>query len=247
MSGHSKWATIKHKKAAKDARRGAAFTKFANLIAVAARSGGDPATNFKLRLAVDKAKLAGVPNANIDRAIMKGTGEGGGAQVEEIIYEGYGPAGVAVLVETATDNRNRTAPEVRAAFNKHGGRMGETGSVAFQFEQKGIVRIKASDAEAATLAAIDAGAEDVDDSEPGLVTVYTAPTQLAAVQKQLEAAGYEAESAELAYEPKQVVQITDAKTASIVVRLMDALDELDDVTNTYANFDIPEEVLSAVD
>src|SRR5476649_1039714 len=152
MSGHSKWASIKHQKGIKDARRGASFTKFANLISVAARAGADPAMNFKLRLAVDSAKKAGVPNANIDRAIKRGSGQDGGGAFEEVTYEGYGPGGVAIIVETATDNRNRTAPEVRTAFSKHGGSLGTPGSVAYQFSQRGVIVLPTSDFEAATMA-----------------------------------------------------------------------------------------------
>jgi YebC/PmpR family DNA-binding regulatory protein len=242
MSGHSKWASIKHQKGIKDARRGASFTKFANLISVAARAGADPAMNFKLRLAVDSAKKAGVPNANIDRAIKRGSGQDGGGTFEEIMYEGYGPGGVAVLVETATDNRNRTAPEVRSAFTKHGGSLGTSGSVAYQFTQRGVIIIAAQDLEAATMAAIEAGAEDVEEGESQLI-VYTKPTDLDAVRKGLTEAGYEVEKAELSYEPNTTIQVTDEATARKLMRLMDHLDELDDVTNTYANFDVAPELM----
>jgi YebC/PmpR family DNA-binding regulatory protein len=239
MSGHSKWATIKHQKAAKDAKRGASFTKFANLIAVAARSGADPATNFKLRLAVDQARKSGVPTTNIERAIKKGAGTDGGAAFEEVLYEGYGPAGVAVMVATATDNRNRTAAEVRSAFTKHGGSLGTTGSVAYQFAHKGVIEIKASDAEAATLDAIEAGADDIDEFEGGLI-VYTGPTELDAVRSKLTEAGYEVESAELTYIPQTMVAVS-GKPAETTSKLMDALDELDDVTGTYSNADMGDE------
>ncbi len=242
MSGHSKWASIKHQKGIKDARRGASFTKFANLISVAARSGADPTMNFKLRLAMDAAKKAGVPNANIDRAIRRGSGQDDGGTFEEITYEGYGPAGVAVIVETATDNRNRTGPEVRSAFTKHGGSLGTTGSVAFQFTQRGVVVIAATDLEAATMAAIEAGAEDVDEGEDELV-VYTHPTELDVVRKGLVAAGYSVVKAELSFEPNTTVPVTDESTAGKLMRLMDSLDELDDVTATYANFDIAPELM----
>ncbi len=238
MSGHSKWATIKHKKGIKDARRGAAFTKFANLISVAARSGGDPATNFKLRLAVEGAKRAGVPNTNIDRAIAKGSGAAGGAQIEEITYEGYGPGGVAVLVQTATDNRNRTGAEVRSAFTKHGGSLGTAGSVAYQFDQKGVINIETADFEKATLDAIEAGADDIDEGE-GEITVYTTPNQLETVRSNLAAAGYNADTAELQFIPKTTVAVDD-KAATTLMKLMDALDELDDVTGTAANFELPD-------
>jgi YebC/PmpR family DNA-binding regulatory protein len=239
MSGHSKWATIKHQKGIKDARRGAAFTKYANLISVAARSGADPAMNFRLRLAIDKAKKAGVPNNNIERSIARGAGTDGGAALEEVLYEGYGPGGVALMVMTATDNRNRTAAEVRSAFTKHGGSLGTAGSVAYQFAQKGIIEIKAKDSEQATLDAIEAGAEDIDEIEDGLI-VYTAPTDLDSVRKNLTDAGYEVESAELSYIPGNMVAV-EGKPAETVGKLMDALDELEDVTDTYTNAELPEE------
>src|SRR5476651_1066909 len=162
MSGHSKWASIKHQKGIKDARRGASFTKFANLISVAPRAGADPTSNFKLRLAIDLARKSGVPNANIDRAIKRGAGLDGMAVFEEITYEGYGPGGVAIIVETATDNRNRTAPEVRSAFTKHGGSLGTPGSVAYQFTKAGVIVVPTKDSEAATMDAIEAGAEDIE-------------------------------------------------------------------------------------
>lgn len=239
MSGHSKWATIKHQKGVKDARRGASFTKFANLISVAARSGADPGTNFKLRLAVDKARKSGVPSNNIERAIKRGAGLDGGAALEEVLYEGYGPGGVAVMVGTATDNRNRTAAEVRSAFTKLGGSLGTVGSVAYQFDQKGIIEIKAVDTEVATLAAIEAGAEDIDEIPGGLI-VYTVPTELDAVRKALSEAGYDIESAELTYLPKTMVAV-EGKTAETIAKLMDTLDELDDVTATHTNADLVEE------
>jgi len=242
MSGHSKWASIKHQKAVKDARRGASFTKFANLISVAARGGADPATNFKLRLAVDSAKKAGVPNANIDRAIKRGSGQDGGGTFEEITYEGYGPGGVAIIVETATDNRNRTAPDVRSAFGKHGGTMGTAGSVAYQFTQRGVVVIDAADLEAATMDAIEAGAEDVEEGE-GQLIVYTKPTELDLVRKALTEKNYTVEKAELSFEPNTTVAVTDETTARKLIRLMDALDELDDVTATFTNFDISPELM----
>lgn len=241
MSGHSKWATIKHKKAAKDSKRGASFTKFANLISVAARQGGDPETNFRLRLAIDKARKSGVPNNNIDRAIKKGTGEGGGAAFEEIIYEGYGPGGVAVIVECATDNRNRTAAEVRSAFTKHGGSLGTTGSVVFQFEQRGMIQIPTKDMDSATMAAIEAGADDIEEGE-GELHVYTAPTKLDSVRKNLQAASFDIDSAELSYVPKNTVT-ADEKVATTLMKMLDALDDLDDVTNTHMNADISDEIM----
>ena len=237
MSGHSKWASIKHQKGIKDARRGASFTKFATLISVAARSGADVATNFKLRLAIELARKSGVPNVNIDRAVKRGAGLEGGAAFEEVTYEGYGPGGVAVMVETATDNRNRTASDVRAAFSKHGGGLGTTGSVAYQFTQSGLIVIRATDLDVATMDAIECGAEDVEEGEGELI-VYTKPTDLDLVRKALTGKGYEVVKAELSFEPNATVSVTDEATARKLIRLMDALDLLDDVTGTYTNFDI---------
>ncbi len=242
MSGHSKWASIKHQKAIKDSRRGASFTKFATLISVAARHGADPETNFRLRIAVDKARKAGVPNANIERAIKRGSGQEGGNAFEEVTYEGYAPSGVAVMVETATDNRNRTAAEVRSAFTKHGGSLGTTGSVAYQFVQRGVIAINATDMETATMDAIEAGAEDVEEGADQLI-VYTKPTELDAVRRGLAEKRYTVERAELSYEPTNIIAVADEATAKKIMKLMDALDDLDDVTNTYANFDIAPELM----
>lgn len=246
MSGHSKWASIKHQKGIKDARRGASFTKFAALISVAARAGADPDSNFKLRLAIDLARKSGVPNANIDRAVKRGSGQDGATAFEEITYEGYGPGGAAVIVETATDNRNRTAPEVRSAFTKHGGSLGTPNSVAFQFTQRGVIVAPAADLDTATMDAIEAGAEDVEEGE-GQLVVYTKPTDLDHVRKALAAKKYEIEKAELSFEPNTIVTVADEATARKLMRLMDALDELDDVTNTYANFDIAPELMDQLD
>jgi YebC/PmpR family DNA-binding regulatory protein len=242
MSGHSKWASIKHQKGVKDARRGASFTKFAALISVAARQGADPATNFQLRLAVDLARKSSVPNANIERAIRRGAGLDGATAFEEVVYEGYGSGGAAVIVEAATDNRNRTGPDVRAAFSKHGGALGTPGSVLYQFTQRGVVVVPAKDLDAATMDAIEAGAEDVEEGDGELI-VYTKPTELDAVRKGLAEKGYHAERAELSFEPNTTVTVTDEATARKLMRLMDALDDLDDVTNTYANFDIAPELM----
>lgn len=242
MSGHSKWHSIKHQKAAADAKRGAAFTKLANAVALAAKKGGaDPETNFSLRLAIQKAKAANMPAANIERSIKRGSGQLGGDQIEEITYEGYGPGGAAIIIETATDNRNRTGPDVRTALGKSGGRMADAGSVAFQFDHKGVIRLQPQDTEIATLDAIEAGADDVevDDDE---VVVYTLANQLNAVQTKLTEGGYEVKSAELAYVPKITIVIEDEKAARQLLRLMDALDEMDDVTATHANFDLSDEL-----
>lgn len=243
MSGHSKWETIKRQKGANDAKRGAIFTKLGNAIAIAARSGADPDMNFALRMAIDKAKAANMPNANIQKAIDRGSGKLGGEQIQEVLYEGYGSGGVAVLVECATDNVNRTYPEVRLAFSKHGGNIAEKGAVAFQFARKGMIRAVGSGDEF-MLTALDAGAEDV--IEEGVESmVYTDPKELAKVRDDLKSAGIEILEASLTYVPNNTVEINDRETAGKIMRMMDALDDLDDVTATHVNFDIPEELLAA--
>lgn len=241
MSGHSKWSTIKREKGAKDAARGALFTKLGNAIAIAARGGADPDMNFALRLAIDKARAANMPLANIQRSIDRGSGKLGGEQIQEVMYEGYGPGGVAILVECATDNINRTYPEVRLAFSKHGGNIAEKGAVAFQFERKGSIRVKGSGDEL-MMQALEAGAEDVQE-EGAESVVYTDPKELAKVRDALVAAGIEVVEAELTFVPNNTVEITDEATAGKIMRLMDALDACDDVTNTHVNFDIPEALL----
>ena len=242
MSGHSKWSTIKRQKGVKDAARGAIFTKLGNAIALAARGGADPDTNFSLRLAIDKAKTANMPLSNIQRAIDR-VSDKSAAQVQEVIYEGYGPGGVAILVECATDNINRTYPEVRLAFSKHGGNIAEKGAVAFQFDHKGMIRVKGS-GDDVMLAALDAGAEDVQE-EGAESIIYTDAKQLAQVRDTLRDSNIEILEAELTYVPNNTVAINDAATAGKIMRLMDALDDQDDVTTTHVNFDIPEELLGA--
>ncbi|GAC1391205.1 MAG: YebC/PmpR family DNA-binding transcriptional regulator [Candidatus Saccharimonadales bacterium] len=243
MSGHSKWSTIKRQKGAKDAARGAIFTKLGNAIALAARTGGDPETNFSLRLAIDKAKGVNMPLANIQRSIDRGSGKLGGEQIQEVMYEGYGPGGVAILVECATDNLNRTYPEVRLAFSKHGGNIAEKGAVAFQFARKGLIRVKQS-GDDFILSALDAGADDVQDEE-GEAYIYTDPKELAKVRANLENASFTIEEAELTYIPLNTVLVEDAATAGKIMRLMDALDALDDVSATHVNFEIPEELMNS--
>lgn len=241
MSGHSKWSTIKRQKGAKDAARGALFTKLGNTIAVAARSGGDPEMNFALRLAIDKAKAANMPMANIQRSIDRGSGKLGGEQIQELMYEGYGPGGVAILVEVATDNVNRTLPEVRSAFSKHGGRLAEKGAVAFQFDHKSLVRVKGTGDEI-LMAAIDAGAEDVlDDGDESVI--YSGPGDLAKIRDTLASEGLEITDAELTYLPNNTVSIEDKETANKILNLMNTLEDIDDVTNTHVNFDIDESLL----
>lgn len=242
MSGHSKWSTIKREKGAKDAARGAVFTKLGNALAMAARSGTDPDTNFALRLAIDKAKAANMPSANIQRAIDR-VKDKSAAQLQEVLYEGYGPGGVAILAECATDNINRTYPEVRLAFSKHGGNIAEKGAVVFQFDRKGMIRVRGN-GDDLLMRAIDAGAEDMQEEGEESV-IYTAATDLAKVRDTLKEQGVEITEAELTYVPNTSVEVTDEATAGKIMRLMDALDACDDVVNTHVNFDIPEELLSA--
>ncbi len=247
MAGHSKWASIKHKKKATDAKRGALFTKLTRAITVAAREGGgDPDGNPALVLAIQKAKDASMPKDNIERAIAKGTGADQDADAfEAIVYEGYGPGGVAVLVEALTDNRNRTSSDVRHAFSKHGGNLGEPGSVNWIFEKKGQIVVDASRyGEDDLMAAVDAGAEDV--AEDGdVLEVVTGPTDLAAVRGALEQAGVELQSAELVMRPTNRIEIEESQAASLM-RLLDTLEDNDDVQAVHANFDVDADVLERV-
>jgi YebC/PmpR family DNA-binding regulatory protein len=249
VSGHSKWSTIKHKKGAADAKRGKLFSKLSRAIMVAAKEGGgDPVTNLALQNAIEKARSYSMPKDNIERAIAKGSGEGAdGSAFEAVVYEGYGPEGVAVLVEALTDNRNRTASEVRHQFSKHGGNLGATGAVAWQFERLGVVLVPSDgvDEEELLLAAADAGAEDVE-RDGDTFQVSCPPEQLAVVRVSLEGAGYAIDSAELSMVPKTTVEIGDESVARKVVRLIEGLEDSDDVQDVYANFDIPEAVLEAV-
>lgn len=237
MSGHSKWSTIKRQKGLADAKRGAVFTKIGNQIAIAARAGADPTLNSVLAMVIEKAKAANMPQSNIQRAIDR-VADKSAAQLEEITYEAYGPGGVGIIIETATDNRNRTFPEVRHALTKNGGSVAEPGSVAFQFERKGIIHVEAS-GEDALLTVLDAGAEDAQE-EDGELVVYTAPTDLAKAREAINASGLKVTSAELGYVPKNNVPITDEETIAKVLKVLDALDDLDDVTNVHTNADIQE-------
>jgi YebC/PmpR family DNA-binding regulatory protein len=246
MSGHSKWHSIKHKKGAADAKRGKIFTRHANLITIAARAGGgDPDMNSSLRLAIDNAKKENVPNDNIERAIKRGTGEDKGAtQIEELKYEGYGPGKTAVIVECLTDNKNRTLTNIRTIFNKSGGNLGESGSVAWMFERKGVITINAegNNPDDVELTAIDAGAEDIE-REDNIIEVYTASNNLTTVAENLKNAGFEPENAEVQMIPKQTVKIEDENTAKKVLDFMDALEDDPDVSNVSSNFDINYEVM----
>jgi YebC/PmpR family DNA-binding regulatory protein len=245
MSGHSKWASIKHKKAATDAKKGKAFTQAANMVTIAAKEGGgDPSMNFKLRLAIDKAKAVNMPVSNIERAIKRGTGEGGVGQVEELKYEGYGQGGVAILVETVTDNKNRTSSEVRSTLTKNGGRMAEAGAVSWVFDQKGQI-VSNDTSEEAMLTAIDAGASDVEE-EDGKLFIYSDISSIKSIKEALEGIDKKVESAELTSKPKNYVKIADEEMAKKILKLIDALESLEDVTAVYANFDIPEDILEKV-
>jgi YebC/PmpR family DNA-binding regulatory protein len=248
MSGHSKWATIKRKKGAADAKRSNEFAKLMRFVEVAARAGGsgDPKANMTLATAIDKARAASVPNDNIERAIKRGTGElEGGARYEEVVYEGYAPGGVAMFVETLTDNRNRTAQEVRHAFTRNGGNLGEAGSVAWMFHRKGVIQIEKSagpDEERLLEIVLEAGAEDLGDSE-STWEVTTDPTTFAPVRDALETAGVSMLSAELSMVPQTTVPVERGQ-AKQVLSLLEALEDLDDVQSVSANFDIPEAVMA---
>ncbi|MFQ5341025.1 MAG: YebC/PmpR family DNA-binding transcriptional regulator [Anaerolineae bacterium] len=245
MSGHSKWANIKHRKAAQDAKRGKVFTTLAREITVAARSGGDdPQFNFRLRLAIDRAKAANMPNDTIERAIKRGTGEIEGVQFEDITYEAYAPHGIALLIQVVTDNRNRTVAELRKVFNRQGGSLGATGSVMWQFDRKGriVVQTDGSDPEELALLAIDAGADDFEIDE-GLVSVYTVPADLEAVKNELERNGASITDAELTLVPKTPLEL-DEEQALKTLRLMEALEDLDDVQQVVSNLNISDELVA---
>jgi YebC/PmpR family DNA-binding regulatory protein len=245
MSGHSKWATIKRKKGAIDAKRGKIFTKLIREIATAARlGGGDPDGNPRLRLVMDKARAANMPKDNIERAIKKGTGEGSDAQYEEVVYEGYGPGGVAILLETLTDNRNRTVGEIRHVLSKHGGNLGASGCVSFLFEKKGVLTFDRAglDGDALLEAALEAGAEDVIESD-GSVEVKTAPGDFEAVRDALAKAGFSAGDATLGMLPTTTTKL-EGPDAQAMLKLAELLEDLDDVQNVYANFDISDEEMA---
>lgn len=239
MSGHSKWATIKRQKGVNDAKRGAVFTKLGNQIAVAARGGADPTMNSALAMAIEKAKAANMPLSNIQRAIDRVTDKNAAA-LEEVTYEGYGPGGIGIIVETATDNRNRTYPEVRTALTKNGGTLADPGSVAFQFTRKGVIRVEGA-GEEALLTVLDAGAEDAVE-EDGEITVYTDAKELASVRDALNEAGMSVKDAELAYVPNNVIEVTDAEVARKAMKLLDILDDLDDVVNVHSNLEVTDGV-----
>jgi len=246
MSGHSKWHSIKHQKGVTDARRGQLFTKLTREIIIAAREGGgNTEANFRLRLAIQKARDSNMPMDNIDRSIKKGTGELEGGSLAELTLEGYGPNGIAILVSALSDNRNRTIQEVRSTFSRHGGSLGESGCVAWLFDSKGLIMVKAEsvDPDELALAAIDAGAEDVK-VEDDYVEVYTVPEELEKVRATLEGNNVAIESSELFKEPKSLIEL-DEKAAMQTLKLLDKLEENDDVQNVFSNADIPDAVMEA--
>jgi YebC/PmpR family DNA-binding regulatory protein len=249
VSGHSKWSSIKHKKGAADAKRGKLFSKLSRAIIVAAKEGGpDPAANLALQNAIEKARSYSMPKDNIERAIARGSGgDSDGQDFETVVYEGYGPGGVAVIVEALTDNRNRTASEVRHAFDKNDGNLGTSGAVTWLFERRGVVLVPTEgvDEDELTLAAAEGGADDVS-LDGSTYEIVSAPDALTAVRAAVEGAGFPVDSAELTMRPKTTVEVADEAAAKKILRLMDQLEENDDVQDVYANFDIPEQVLEAV-
>lgn len=249
MSGHSKWAKIKRQKAVVDAKKGAVYAKMSREIIVAARlGGGDPNANFRLRQAIDRAKAEGVPNDNIARAIEKGAGSGGSDNLEELTYEGYGPGGIAIMARCATDNRHRTAGDLRSYFSKHGGNMGETGCVGWMFTERGEITINRSASlseDDLLLAAVDAGADDLDTADDETLTAICKPQNLEAVRNALAKAGYDIATAAVTIAPLSTVSVTDAEQAKQLLRLLDALEYHDDVQYVYANFDMDTNLLQA--
>ena len=246
MSGHSHWAGIKRRKAAQDAKRGAAFQKLIkDVIAAAKAGGGTPDSNFRLKIAVDRAKEGNVPIDNIERGIKKGSGELGGS-MEEVLYEGYGPNGVAVMVQTMTDNRNRTAPEIRSLFTKCGGAIGEVGCVAWNFDRKGTINITGDgiDEDELLMAAVDAGADDMSPSDEGGYEVTCEPTSLSQVAEKLKNAGYNVDSMDIVMVPKTTVAVNNKSEAEKLLNMVERFEDSDDVEAVYSNFDIPEEILA---
>ena len=249
MSGHSKWANIKHRKAAQDAKRGNLFQKLVRAIIIAAKDGGgDPAMNMRLKTAIERAKAVSVPNDNITRAIKRGTGELGDISYDELTYEVIGPSGIAVLVNVMTDNRNRTTPEIRALLARNGGQMGSEGSVAWMFDRKGVIEVKGRniDEDELMTLGLDSGMSDMEANDEGF-TLYCEPSDLDTLQKALEDAKYVVDNAEVSMIAKTPVEVSDPEAARKVLRLVDALEEHDDVQNVYSNFDIPDEVASKIE
>ena len=248
MSGHSKWANIKHRKAGQDAKKGVAFQKLVkNIIAAAKAGGGDPNANFRLKVAIERARAGNVPIDNIERGIKRGTGELGGA-MEEIIYEGYGPNGVAVMVQAMTDNRNRTAPEMRSLFTKCGGAIGELGCVAWNFDRKGTIEVvgEGIDEEELLMAAIEAGADDMTAEDDGF-EITCDPTLVSSIGEALKNAGYNVDSMEIEMVPKNTVAVNNKSEAEKLLSMVERFEDNDDVQAVYANFDIPEDILAEID
>ncbi|EHM10053.1 DNA-binding regulatory protein, YebC/PmpR family [Thermanaerovibrio velox DSM 12556] len=249
MAGHSKWANIKHRKAAQDAKKGAAYQRLTKAIIAAAKAGGgDPNANFRLKVAIERARAGNVPMDNIERAIKRGTGEIEGAVYEEVTYEGYGPAGVAIMVEAMTDNRNRTAAEIRSIFTKGGGAIGEAGCVAWNFDRKGLVKVDASGVDEASLldVAAEAGAEDMQ-LEGDVFEIYCDPSVMSEVGEAIKNAGYTVSNMEIAMIPKNTVTISTKEEAAKVLALIDKFEDHDDVQSVYSNMEIPDEILEQLD
>ena len=243
MSGHSKWSTIKRQKGAADAKRSTVFTKLSNAITVAARDGGgDASTNFKLRLAIEKAREANMPKDNIDRAIKRGTGELGGSIFEHVVYEAYAPGGAALLIDVNTDNRNRAIANIKAILNKHNAKLAESGAVGYLFQPRGVMMVSGSESPSIEMAIIESGADDYQSTESGNFTVYTEPKDTMSVAKTLQDAGLNVSDIELSQEPINTVMIDEDKTARTLVNLMEQLEDLDDVSSVYTNFDIEQEI-----
>lgn len=244
MSGHSHYATIKRQKAATDAARGNVFSKHARAIMIAAKGGGDPDSNFKLRVAIDKARLDNMPKDNIERAIAKATSEGGA--LEEISYEGFAPGGVAVIVEAATDNKNRTAQEIKNLFERGGGTLAGPGAVSYNFESKGFLLVKKNeDPETQMLSLIDMGVEDVQDTSDG-IEVYTSPEGLKDIKKKIEDSGFEVAEMEIQLKPKSLQSVNSPEEAAKIIKFLDSFEEHDDVQKVYSNIDIPSDFLSKI-
>ena len=244
MSGHSKWSQIKRQKGAADIKRGAVFSKLTNAIILAAKKGSDPASNFTLKMAIEKARSADMPKENIERAIKRGAGDEGGTQIVEVLYEAIGPAGIGIMIEAATDNKNRTTAGIKNILSTYGAKLASTGAVAYQFIKMGklLIEIGGKDREEIELQIIDAGAEDFEDLTSE-IAVYTKPNEQEIVKKALESQGLKIKEANLSWEPKSLTQVSDKRDASKILPLMDALENLEEITAVYANFDINEELI----
>lgn len=250
MSGHSKWAQIKHKKAITDARKGKLFSKISAQISVAAKKGGDPTMNPTLRDMIETARAAGMPNENVERAIKRGAGELGGAQLEETRYEAYGPGGTAFVIDVITDNKNRAINDIRRTLNAFGGKLADSGSVLFHFEPKGVITVKNYQSRISKdelqLLAIDSGAQDIDDSDTEVTTIYTKPTELSKVIDALKNQNIPVESSELSLEPKTTINITDQDAAKKIIEVAHALDDLDDISSVSTNFEIDQTIANQI-